>query len=53
MRQQFIFFMNKLKLIDASLKGFKKSDDPMIVAQARKIEKETRRLRSLVLANKN
>jgi hypothetical protein len=44
--------MSKLREIDSALKGFRRSEDPFILAQARRVEREAKKLRSLVSAKK-
>jgi archaellum component FlaC len=51
MKAEFALFMSKLKTIKGSLKPFQSSTDTQVSAQARKVEKEVRKLKSLVSAN--
>jgi hypothetical protein len=52
MKAEFVLLMSKLRVIKDSLKVIQSSSDPQVAAQARRVEKEVRKLRSLVSSSK-
>mgnify|MGYP003148023564 CR=1 FL=1 len=48
MKHQFILLMSKLRTIDASVRPFRSVENIAIAAQARKVEREVKKLRLLV-----
>jgi hypothetical protein len=48
MRQQFTLLMSKLRTIDSSIRPFRSVENIAIAVQARKVEREVKKLRRLV-----